>query len=130
LAVFIYLPYKADISVKMGMELYKQGKIVESGNELRQAIALDPERGDARLVLGIILAMMNDFNASAAQLVRSQNSYDDVTLHYYLGRVYEALKNESGAKKEYLQALSYFPEGTDVRNAVKDRLTQLEARLR
>lgn len=129
LMAFIYMPFKSDELTKEGMELYKSGQVVESAKKLEQAIHLDPERGDARLVLGITLAMMNKFSESEAQLKRSQTSYDDVTLHYYLGRVYEAQKKTAEARGEYLKALSYFPEGTDVRKVVNERLQALDGKV-
>ncbi|MBI6546907.1 MAG: O-antigen ligase family protein, partial [Cyanobacteria bacterium NC_groundwater_1444_Ag_S-0.65um_54_12] len=127
LVFFIYLPYRADILTKEGMERYKQGKVTEAATFLKKAIALDPERGDARLVLGITLAMTNHLKEAADQLIRSQTSYDDVTLHYYLGRVYEAQQNEPAARAEYNKALSYFPEGTEVRKIVTERLALMSA---
>ncbi|MBU6429961.1 MAG: O-antigen ligase family protein, partial [Cyanobacteria bacterium REEB65] len=96
--VLTYLPYKADMLTKDGMELYKRGQIGEADTVLKQAIRMDPERGDARLVLGIIDAMMNHLPSAERQLIRAQTSYDDVTLHYYLGRVYEVEKRWADAK--------------------------------
>ncbi len=126
LMAFIYLPYRADEYTKEGMELYKQGKVNEAGQVLQKAIVLDPERGDARLVMGIVLAMMNKFPEATKEFIRCQTSYDDVTLHYYLGRVYEARRMPADARREYEQALSYFPEGTDVRRVVKERLKVMD----
>lgn len=142
LMFFIYLPFRADELTKEGMEAYKQGRVAEAGRALQQAIQFDPERGDARLVWGIVLASqgaqlkdtgradegLRYLNEAVSQFTRSQNSYDDVTLHYYLGVVYEKLGQAPLAKNEYLKALSYFPEGTDVRRVVKERLAVLEGK--
>lgn len=127
LIVFTYLPYKADMYTKEGMELYKSGQIVQAGNALKRAIMLDPERGDARLVLGIVYAMMNDFKDAEYQFIRCQTSYDDVTLHYYLGRVYEAEKKWPEAYREYQIAQSYFPASTDIGRVVAQRVVALQA---
>ena len=124
----IYFPFRADELTKDGMERYKNGQVVDAGKVLQQAIQLDPERGDARLVMGIVLAMLNKFPEAEQQLVRSQSSYDDVTLHYYLGRVYEAMAKPDEARREYHRALSYFPEGTEVRNVVQERLAVMDGK--
>ena len=129
LIVFTYLPYKADMLTKQGMELYQHGRVAEAGEALRRAIKLDPERGDARLVLGIVYAMTGDFPAAEHQFIRCQTSYDDVTLHYYLGRVYEAEHKWNEALQEYRIARSYFPESTDIGKVVAARLRALKATL-
>ncbi len=142
LMFFIFLPFKADELTKEGMEAYKQGRVAEAGKALQQAIQFDPERGDARLVWGIVLAAQGTnlkdtgraeegeryLKEAVHQFTRSQASYDDVTLHYYLGVVYEKLNRVPDARNEYLKALSYFPEGTDVRRVVKERLAVLDGR--
>lgn len=142
LMFFIYLPFRADELTKEGMEAYKQGRVAEAGRALQQAIQFDPERGDARLVWGIVLASQGAqlkemgrvedgiryLNEAVNQFTRSQTSYDDVTLHYYLGVVYEKLGQVPLARNEYLKALSYFPEGTDVRRVVKERLAVLDGK--
>jgi Flp pilus assembly protein TadD len=114
LMAFVYLPYRADEYTKEGMELYKQTKFKEAGEVLQKAIVLDPERGDARLVMGIVLAMLNRFPEAVEQFKRCQTSYDDVTLHYYLGRVYEAMGDKPAAAASLRRALAYFPPGSDV----------------
>jgi O-antigen ligase len=119
--------YEADMLTKAGMDLYKQGDYATALNRLESAVSRDPERGDARLVLGILYMMRRRCTKAEEQFLRAQTSYDDVTLHYYMGRLYEGLSRRSEARGEYLKARSYFPEGEEVRKAVDRRLALLES---
>ncbi|MEB3299760.1 MAG: O-antigen ligase family protein [Candidatus Sericytochromatia bacterium] len=119
--------FEADMLTKAGMDLYKQGDYGTALRKLEDAVARDPERGDARLVLGILYMMTRRCTMAEEQFTRAQTSYDDVTLHYYMGRLYEGLARPEEARREYLQARSYFPEGEEVRKAVDRRLALLES---
>ncbi|MNU09613.1 hypothetical protein D3C72_2562850 [compost metagenome] len=56
-------------------------------------------------------------------------SYDDVTLHYYLGRVYEVMNELTLAKKHYERATHYFPPSTEIYQAVSKRLSAVDQQL-
>ncbi|MEB3237896.1 MAG: O-antigen ligase family protein [Candidatus Sericytochromatia bacterium] len=119
--------YESDMLTKAGMDLYKQGDYQTALGRLESAVASDPERGDARLVLGILYMMTRRCTQAEEQFLRAQTSYDDVTLHYYMGRLYEGLSRREEARREYRRARSYFPEGEEVRKAVDRRLALLES---
>jgi tetratricopeptide (TPR) repeat protein len=121
-----WTPYEADKLTKQGQELYRLQRIQEAQASLDRAIQLDPERGDARLMMGLIYAIYNRFPESEKQFVEAQRSYDDVTLHYYLGRVYESMGKPDKARHEYDDALHYFPSGEEITKAVKDRVYLLD----
>lgn len=121
-----WTPYQADKFTKQGQELYRIGRIPEAQLALDQAVRLDPERGDARLMLGLIDAIYNRFPQAAHELNEAERSYDDVTLHYYLGRVYESMNRPDMARDEYNTALHYFPSGMDITKAVSERLNVLD----
>ncbi|MNX67545.1 O-Antigen ligase [compost metagenome] len=122
----VWNPYQADKLTKQGQELYKVGRVPEAQVALDQAIRLDPERGDARLLMGLIYAVYGRFDESEKELLAAQRSYDDVTLHYYLGRVYESVNRLDDARAEYQNALHYFPAGLDITKAVSERLAILD----
>ncbi|HEY9899914.1 MAG TPA: O-antigen ligase family protein [Pantanalinema sp.] len=122
----VWNPYQADKFTKQGQELYKAGRVPEAQAVLDQAIRLDPERGDARLLMGLIYAVYGRFDQSEKELLAAQRSYDDVTLHYYLGRVYESVNRLDAARTEYQNALHYFPAGLDITKAVSERLAVLD----
>lgn len=122
----VWNPYQADKLTKQGQELYKVGRVPEAQSVLDQAIRLDPERGDARLLMGLIYAVYGRFDQSEKELLAAQRSYDDVTLHYYLGRVYESVNRLDQARTEYQNALHYFPAGLDITKAVSERLAILD----
>jgi tetratricopeptide (TPR) repeat protein len=56
-------------------------------------------------------------------------SYDDVTLHYYLGRVYEIMNELQLAKKHYERATHYFPPTTEIYRAVEQRLNAVNKQI-
>jgi O-antigen ligase len=122
LVVAFYRPYQADILVKQGMDLYQSRQIPQARAILEEAVALDNERGDARMVLGIIYTAYQQYSQSALMLNQALLSYDDVTLHYYLGRVYEVMNELQLAKKHYERATHYFPPTTEIYRAVEQRL--------
>ncbi len=122
LVIAFYRPYQADILVKQGMDLYQSRQIPQARTVLEEAIILDSERGDARMVLGIIYTAYQQYPQSVQMLNQALLSYDDVTLHYYLGRVYEVMNELSLAKKHYERATHYFPPSTEIYQAVEQRL--------
>lgn len=122
----VWNPYLSDKLTKQGQEYYKVGRVPEAKLVLDQAIQLDPERGDARLLMGLIYAVYGQFELSEKELLAAQRSYDDVTLHYYLGRVYESVNRPDRARVEYQNALRYFPAGQDITKAVSERLAVLD----
>ncbi|HEY9854732.1 MAG TPA: O-antigen ligase family protein [Stenomitos sp.] len=122
----VWSPYQADKLTKQGQELYKVGRIPEAQVALERAIQLDPERGEARLMMGLIYAVFNRFPDAEKELLEAERSYDDVTLHYYLGRVYESMSRPDKARSEYDRALHYFPAGLEITKAVSDRLHVLD----
>ena len=129
LVVAFYRPYQADMLVKQGMDLYQARQIPQARASLEEAVALDGERGDARMVLGIIYTAYQEYPKSVQMLNQALLSYDDVTLHYYLGRVYEVLNELSLAKKHYERATSYFPPSTEIYKAVEERLEAVNRQL-
>lgn len=129
LVVGFYRPYQADILVKQGMELYQRQQIPQARAVLEQAISLDAERGDARMMLGIIYTAYQEFPQSVQMLNQALRSYDDVTLHFYLGRVYEILGQLPLAKQHYERATHYFPPTTDIYKAVSERLQVVNQQL-
>lgn len=122
----VWSPYQADKLTKQGQELYKLGRIPEAQVALERAIQLDPERGEARLMMGLIYAVFNRFPEAEKELREAERSYDDVTLHYYLGRIYESMQQPEKARTEYDQALHYFPAGLEITKAVSERLKVLD----
>lgn len=121
----VWSPYQADKLTKQGQELYKLGRIPEAQIALERAIQLDPERGEARLMMGLIYAVFNRFPEAEKELLEAERSYDDVTLHYYLGRIYESMNRPDQARAQYDRALHYFPAGLEITKAVSDRLKVL-----
>lgn len=121
-----WTPYQADKLTKQGQEFYRMGRFPEAQDVLLKASKLDPERGDARMMVGLIYAMGGRFPESINELNAAQRSYDDVTLHYYMGRVYESLMRPDMARKEYSNALNYFPGGMDITRAVSERIAILD----
>lgn len=122
----VWSPYQADKLTKQGQELYKLGRIPEAQIALERAIQLDPERGEARLMMGLIYAVFNRFPEAEKELLEAERSYDDVTLHYYLGRIYESMRQPDRARAQYDRALHYFPAGLEISKAVSERLKVLE----
>lgn len=120
-------PYQADMAIKQGNELYKLQRLQESQAAFADGIRLDPERGDAHLMLGLISAVTGRFPDAEREFVEATRTYDDVTLHYYLGRVYEELKAPDKARQQYEHAINYFPVGTEISNAVRERLVAMGA---
>ncbi len=129
LVVGFYRPYQADMLIKQGMELYQSRQIPQARAILEEAIALDGERGDARMVLGIIHTAYQEYPKSVQMMNQALKSYDDVTLHFYLGRVYEAMNELSLAKRHYERATHYFPPTTDIYRAVEVRLKGVNEQL-
>src|SRR5690606_21594999 len=68
LVVAFYRPYQADMLVKQGMDLYQSRQIPQARAILEEAVALDHERGDARMVLGIIYTAYQQYSQSALML--------------------------------------------------------------
>lgn len=129
LVVAFFRPYQADILVKQGMDRYQNQQIPQARAVLEEAIVLDPERGDARMVLGIIYTAYRDYPRSVQMLNQALQSYDDVTLHFYLGRVYEVMNELKLAKQHYERATRYFPPATEIHRAVSERLRLVDAKL-
>ncbi|MNR83058.1 O-Antigen ligase [compost metagenome] len=129
LVVAFYRPYQADMLVKKGMDLYQARQIPQARAALEEAVVLDNERGDAQMVLGIIYTAYQEYPKSVQMLNMALLSYDDVTLHYYLGRVYEMLNELQLAKKHYERATSYFPPSTEIYKAVEARLQVVSQQL-
>ena len=121
-----WTPYQADKLTKQGQELYSMGRYPEAQAALIQALQLDPTRGDARMMAGLIYAMYGRFSLALHNLKTAERSYDDVTLHYYLGRIYESLKEPKMARAEYHTALHYFPAALPISQAVSQRLYLLD----
>lgn len=122
----VWSPYQADKLTKQGQELYKLGRVPEAQIALERAIQLDPERGEARLMMGLIYAVFNRFPEAEKELLEAERSYDDVTLHYYLGRIYESMQRPDQARAQYDRALHYFPAGLEITKAVSERLKVLD----
>jgi O-antigen ligase len=129
LVVAFYRPYQADILIKQGMELYQNRQIPQARTLLEEAVALDGERGDARMVLGIIFTAYQQYPQSVQMLNQALLSYDDVTLHFYLGRVYEVMNELKLAKQHYERATHYFPPSTEIYQAVEARLRVVNEQL-
>lgn len=129
LVVGFYRPYQADMLVKEGMTHYHAKRIPEARSTLEQAVALDGERGDARMILGIVYMMYQQFPQATQMLNQALASYDDVTLRYYLGNAYETLNELQLARQEYERATRYFPPSTDLYKAAETRLKQVNEQL-
>lgn len=129
LVVAFYRPYQADMLIKQGTDLYQSRQIPQARAILEEAIALDGERGDARMMLGIIYTAYQEYPRSVQMLNQALRSYDDVTLHYYLGRVYEALSEFKLAQQHYERATRYFPPSTEIYRAVDERLRAVTQQL-
>jgi tetratricopeptide (TPR) repeat protein len=125
LALMFGRVYEADHHVKSAQELYRQGRVEETRVHLDAALSLDPERGDARLLRGLLYAMNEQFDASLAEFRSAERSYDDVTLHYYMGRVYEAMRQQKQALDQYRYALEVFPAGQEITELVRKRIRVL-----
>lgn len=67
-------PYEADKLTKQGQELYRMQRIPEAQAALEHAIQLDPERGDARLMMGLIDAIYSRFPESEKELLAAERS--------------------------------------------------------
>ncbi len=129
LVVAYYRPYQADILIKQGTELYQDRQIPQARALFEEAVALDGERGDARMMLGIILTAYQQYPQSVQMLNQALLSYDDVTLHFYLGRVYEVMNELKLAKQHYERAMHYFPPSTEIYQTVEARLRVVNAQL-
>lgn len=129
LVVAFYRPYQADILVKRGMEFYQARQAPLAKDALEEALALDAERGDARMILGIIYRAYQQYPKAAQLLNQALSSYDDVTVHFYLGLVYEAMQEDPLAKQHYERAMSYFPPSTEIYQAAEQRLQEVNQRL-
>lgn len=117
--------YWADHHVKSAQELYRDGLIEETSSHLDKALDLDHERGDARLLRGLIYAMSQRFEDSLGEFRAAERSYDDVTLHYYMGRVYEQMQKSKEALAQYRYALEVFPAGQEITELVRKRIQLL-----
>lgn len=126
---YAIVPFQADVYTKQGMDLYKAQRLEEARAALLDAVAKDPDRGDARMLLGMTFAMTRQFPLAAYHLERAERSYDDVTLHYYLGIVDESMGRLEKAKQEFEIAESYFPPGYQIRGLVIQQLAALDKRL-
>ncbi len=117
--------YWADHFVKSAQESYRSGDIEKTSSRLDRALAFDRERGDARLLRGLIYAMNQRFEDSLLEFRAAERSYDDVTLHYYMGRVYEQMQQGNNALDQYRYALKVFPAGQEITELVRKRIQLL-----
>ena len=69
--------------------------------------------------------MNQRFEDSLREFRAAERSYDDVTLHYYMGRVYEQMQQGNDALDQYRYALKVFPAGQEITELVRKRIQLL-----
>lgn len=123
----VFFQYQSDVLVKQSLASIQRQELDAAEQSLRRAIAYDAARGDARVHLGFILAMQGRPSEAKPYLEESCATYDDVSTHFYLGFVYRALGQLQEARREYRNALSYYPVGHPNRAVIDQHLQSLEA---
>jgi tetratricopeptide (TPR) repeat protein len=126
LAASVLLQYQADLFTKQGMEMVARQDFPAAESLLVRALSCDGARGDARVQLGYALAMQHRWEPASRVIEASLSTFDDVSTHYYLGFIYRSLGKFLDSRREYLRAISYYPEGHPTRAMILGQLQALD----
>lgn len=99
---------------------FDKAKLDEAINQLKKALAINPDYAEAHFDLGRIYALRGDMNRGMAEfsfIFRTEPKY--AMYHFELGRIFESMKAIDRAKKEYNRALQLDPNMSKANEALE-----------
>jgi len=85
--------------------LLEQKQYPESRNQFQQLLAKNPANAELALAVALLSIQMGELDRAEKELLQTLRvgKKDNATVHYYLGQLHEAKKNEAQALQEYRQ---------------------------
>ncbi len=127
-------PDNLEVRNKLGIVLYRRGRLTEAEKEFNRVIQEAPDNFNAIDALGLIMAKKKQYNQAMTlyQKAISLNP-DDVLVYYHLGRSLEATNNFTAAADAYRRALEKNKKAgapdrkrTDMLNKALKKINQLQ----
>lgn len=101
-----------------GLQLLREGSLVESVEFLLQAVVEDPADVDAHLYLALAYARQENLDKCISVLEQAVGvAPDSAKVHYNLGVAYHKAQNLTQAKDSYLRAIGLDPDYAAAKNA-------------
>jgi|GEM_PF-1242110 len=110
----------SDDVLQDGVKLYKEGKITEAVDKLKEYLAQKPADIAARTYLGAALGQLNRYPEAAEEFLCLTRLEPGNIRHYYnLGQAYEAFDSDLQAIGAYEKALQIEPDHTKSKERIK-----------
>lgn len=98
-------PEAHEVRLYYARSLLEQKQYQESRNQFQQLLKVKPDNAELAFAIALLSIQMGELDRAEKELLQtlSVGKKDSATVHYYLGQLYEAKKNEVLAVQEYQQ---------------------------